>query len=131
LAAHLRHKQVDICLPDLDIHANPNEKLEWARDKISDIIAEQALERFKIGITANPFKRWELYSEEECEWTSMILIAVDLAERCVKVMEGSLIHHFRDLKGRQRHLRGLSAQSVLMGISARSSFASASMVHIF
>ena len=97
LAAHLRHKQVDTCLPDLDIHANPNEKLKWARDKISEIIAEQALERFKIGITANPFKRWEFYSEEECEWTSVILIAVDLAERCVKVMEGSLIHHFRDL----------------------------------
>ena len=97
LAAHLRHKCVDICLPDFDIHANPNEKLKWARDKASQIIAEQDLERFKIGITANPFKRWGFYSEEKCRWTRMILMAVDLSEGSVKVMEGSLIHYFRDL----------------------------------
>ena len=95
LASHLRHKRVDICLPDLDIHANPNEKPKWARDKSSETIAEQAVERSEIGITANPFKRWGFYSEETCQWTSMIIMAVDLSERSVKVMEGSLIHHFR------------------------------------
>jgi hypothetical protein len=56
----------------------------------------QAATSFKVGMTSNPFQRWEFYDQERQGWSRLVLLAAFEVAETAAERESSLIHVFKD-----------------------------------
>ena len=72
--------------------------LELVRTSLNAELANESVTNFKIGISANPFARWDHYAADPAniDWKHLVLLWASEQDGVVRVMEAALINQHKD-----------------------------------
>ena len=112
----LHHDHVDSTRVPLLNKKTAGNDMHTAIRVISEVTGGAA--RFKIGITGNPYERFDKYQEEDDRWQRMVLVWITKERQAAGVMESALIREFRPDSGQIIQNRAPGGEGVdLMGSS--------------